>query len=245
MSRTTPYKRKANGKGKSPAKKGRWTNYTTTSLQSPLSLGVEKKFIDYEYDNTISGALAGSEADPTTALALNATAVGDDLTNRNGRLITLKSVHVRGYVNFGEGTSNTDIIPEEDVKVVLLMDTQTNGAQFNAEDVFVDPTDNDLDGFTLRNLRYQKRFKVLATQIVCSGPRTAVQDSASPGLITTGRAVKRFEMDYEFKRPVQTEYTAATAVVASILTNSLHMLAVATPNSTATLRYFSRVRFVG
>lgn len=233
-------------------------------------LGIEKKYIDYEYNAAISNAVAGSEADPATALALNSIAQGDGPTDRDGRQVTLKSVHLRGMIR-----TNADIVDPDTatgaangfvVKLVLLLDTQTNGAQFNAEDVFVEPSNGTLASFTFRELQHQKRFRVLKDLMLTVPAATATRiagqsENNSPttpnnfdtsAVLVPARMVP-FEMNHEFKgvgkNELKTIYTGNTATVASISDNSLHLMAVkvdeASGASAYILSYVSRVRFVG
>lgn len=197
-------------------------------------IGIEKKFVDYEYEATVASTLAGSEADPTE-LAISAIAQGDGQSNRDGRRCVLRSVHVKGFLAFAPSGATS----HGPCRIVVLLDTQTNGAQFNAEDVFVDPTDTSHDAITFRNLQYQKRFRVLGE---------FSYDLNSPGGGATPMTVsKSFQLHKEFKSGIPVEHTGTTAAVASISDNSIHVLAVCGTGVAAqvTLRYYSRVRFVG
>jgi len=230
-------------------------------------LGIEKKYIDNEFALQLGETLAGSEKDPASG-ALNAIAQGDGPSDRDGRQVTLKSVHIRGQIKVpslafdpsAPGAQGTGF----SVKFVLLLDTQTNGAQFNAEDVFVDPTDVDLDAFTFRNLQYQKRFRVLKDLMIPVPPATMspaayTSENNTPttenngditAIVAAGRSVP-FEVNHEFKgtgrNELQTIYTGNAANVSTISDNSLHVMALVseTLGVTAVLQYVSRVRFVG
>lgn len=208
-------------------------------------LGMEKKYIDYEYDGAVVATVASSESDPATALALNAIAQGDGASNRDGRQAVMKSVQVTGML-IREAVATGDVEAQGDqyVRLVLLEDTQTNGAQFNAEDVFVDPTDTDLDPFTFRNLEYAKRFRILKDESFIIPASGSAGDPTAAG---TGAAIKKFKWSVPLNRPVN--YSGTTAAVASITDYSYHVMAVKAAitggASDVSLKYVSRVRFVG
>ncbi len=83
-----PVKRsRSNGYGTYSPKKGRSVGKYSRRPKAPVPamLGIEKKFLDMEYDAVITATLAGSEADPATLLGLTSIAQGDGESNRDGR----------------------------------------------------------------------------------------------------------------------------------------------------------------
>lgn len=233
-----PSKRRSTSKRGSSA--GRTLAQKVMSLERVL--GVEKKFIDYEYDAVIVETVAGSEADPATALSLTATAQGDGESNRDGRQVRLLSCHLRGEVQFDPLDQATPGLAQC-VRILVVLDKQTNGAQFNAEDVLADPANADLDVHAFRNLQYTQRFRVLKDFTVRQPAFTAVWDSDST--LKAGAQVP-FKCNIDLGNMPVT-YTGTSAAIASIADNSIHVLAIASTTSTgsATLKYISRVRFVG
>lgn len=191
------------------------------------ALGVEKKFVEYSVgENDISQTLVGSEIDPATALTISGVAIGDGARNRDGRTITLKSVHVHGIIT--SYTPNDRI-----VRVVLVRDKQTNGAQFNAEDVLLPTTGtNDVNAF--RNLDFIKRFDVLKDLTIVVNT-----NHAQAGAIST---MRHFKIDVPLN--VEVDHRGGTDSVTDITDNSLHLLAVTNGND-MTYKYVARTRFVG
>lgn len=198
----------------------------------------ELKFIDYEYDGAVVATVAGSESDPATALALNSIAQGDGDSNRDGRQAFVKSIYLRGQIEWAAATSANTLTPTPFVRVLVLQDVQTNGAQFNAEDCLVDPTDADLDVCAVRNLKFPKRFKILMDQTFACPVRTVVFDADS-----IEQAATTTPWEFYKKLNFSTTYTDTTAVVGSIQDKSLHVVAIRANNGAAQLRYISRVRF--
>lgn len=208
--------------------------------------GLEKKFVDYEVTKgNMADTVASSEVDPTTVNCLNAIAQGDGESQRDGRRCTLTSVHVQGYVRFKSDVLSGGTPDIGRVRLALVLDTQTNGAQFNAEDVFIEPTDGTLATCTFRNLQYQKRFRVLASKVV--DLRSQAGAGPDAGFLYWSPDIASFEFHKEFKSGLQVNHSGTTASVASITDNSLHMIAILDggSNADASLSYVSRVRFIG
>ena len=106
-------------------------------------LGLEKKFFDTAVAMVALTAptdAAGGEIDPTAlpgaVACLNAMAQGDGEQNRDGKKVVLKSVQVKGFVQKLGGELAAGPDSGTKVFVALVLDTQTNGAQLNSEDVF-------------------------------------------------------------------------------------------------------------
>jgi len=216
-------------------------------------LGKELKFVDYEVtQDAIQRTVAGSEVDPASSvLCLNATAQGDTESNRDGRRQFTHSIVIKGILTWNykpSGGSGIAFADMGDVKVALVLDTQTNGAQLNAEDVFKDPTSVYLDSVMMRNLQYTSRFRVL--KIMTLRPPNFGGGGAGNGTTdgtVEGSFSKQFSCYYNFKKPLMTTYTNTTAVIANIADNSLHLIAIASDGGQSdldsTISYISRCRF--
>jgi len=215
-------------------------------------LGKELKFIDYEVSSqAIVATVAGSEVDPGSSVnCLNATAQGDGQTNRDGRRQFTHSIMIKGFISFTHAYdtgSTADFFPDGFVKLALVLDKQTNGAQLNAEDVFVDPTATTLDAVLVRNLQYTSRFSVL--KIITVRVPQFGGGAAGNGTTTNSQSEKisvPFSCYYNFKTPLVTTYTNTTAVVANIADHSLHLLAIRSSigsDAGRDLFYYSRCRF--
>lgn len=204
-------------------------------------LGLEKKFKDFEYDAVISASIAGSEADPATALSLTAIEQGDGEQQREGRKCTVQSVQMRGKVVFVSADSTT-IATGGFVRLLLVQDKQSNAAQFNAEDVLVDPTDTDLDSVTPRNLQYTQRFKVLVDKTIRCPQKPAVFDADS---VLSGQWEVPFSIYKKINILQNFNGTANPPTIAQQIDNSVHLIAISSNGTQNLLRYFSRVRFMG
>lgn len=218
---------------RTPARRPKGTNARTGGF-----LGIENKFIDYSFSGDVVGTNDSAEVDPATANSLSAMAIGDGESNRDGRKAVLTSIHVKGSMEYKAETNET-VMPSARVAfIALLMDTQTNGAQFNSEDVYLPATNVE---FAWRNLQFTKRFKVIRTQqFVFDAPNAAFEGVST---FATGGMMQTFQWDVPLQTAVQ--MGGSTAVVANIIDNSIHMLAFASNGNVFSLKYESRCRFIG
>lgn len=194
-------------------------------------LGIETKFLD----SAISGieiptTFATAVLDPT-ANSLCAIAQGDGESNRDGRQVTLKSLHVKGNIKH-LGTDGST------VRILIVQDTQTNGAQMNGKDLILDTTDTSARPFGFRNLEKVSRFKVLYDQTFSMN-----QTPLYNGTTILGSSTRFFKTNITLPA-VKVNYKATTASVSSITDNSFHILAVSSDVNDA-LEYNCRVRFMG
>lgn len=219
----------------------RYRNYRTGGY-----IGIEKKF----YDTSQSVALAaptdcsGGEVDPTTINCLSAPPIGDDEKSRDGRKIVAKYLQIKGEVvqpalaNQVAGTASLRVF------VACVLDTQTNGAQMNSEDCFTNP--NATAGRAadpLRKLEYAERFKILKSEVFVLEPAWAAWDGTNIEVAGTSKA---FDWYIPLKNLKITFNGGTTAVIGSVMDNSIHMIAFATSATNGpTINYNARMRFVG
>lgn len=204
----------------------------------------EKKFATFEYDGSVPATIAGSEASPPTEGSLTSIAAGDGPTNRDGRHVEVVGIYIRGYILFGADPASAGQPLGDHVRLLVVLDEQTNGAALNAEDVLAETADTDLDSLAFRNLEYTGRFRVLK-DITIRRPYMAMTGTvATPSYAASGVTVP-FKINLPMaKKPLKINYTSTTAVIANCVDNSIHMIAIAV-RSTNTLRYVCRTRFVG
>lgn len=203
-------------------------------------LGIERKFLDAtKTASAIVADASGAEQDPATLNCLNGIDQGDGESQRDGRKYVIKDCLVRGVVELSPVTDQADAETARVVRLLLIHDTQTNGAQFNGEDVLVD--NNAISVWSPRNLQYSSRFKVLRDEMVTLDWTNSHTDGTNTG--TIGGQAKPFSWYFKnLNIPVTCSGTGAT--VSAITDNSLHIMALADATG-ATLTYHSRIRFVG
>lgn len=202
-------------------------------------LGAELKFLDSARANvSLTSAIAGSEIDNATALCLNGIIQGTGQSERDGRQYIMKSIQVNGIVFVPVANDKADAPPNSSVRILLIMDKQTNGVQFSAENVLDATIADNANAF--RKLEFSRRFDILAEKRLNLDRTTSHNDAVATGSYT-GQC-KAFS--FYKKLDVKVNCTATAATVASISDNSLHLMAI-TQNGDATITWSSRLRFVG
>lgn len=201
-------------------------------------LGVEMKNCDNTYYDTIVATTASAEADPTAPKScLNAIALGDAATERDGRKVLLKSLQLRGSVMRDGAAAQSAFADGGQYRVVVVLDKQTNKAQLNSEDVFLAATNVE---HAFRNLQYASRFRVLKDVTFNLDAIAAGTDGANT-FATVGQS-RSFNWYLPLAIPVT--FSGDDAEIASISDNSLHVVCFGS-DTKGILKYESRVRYVG
>lgn len=251
--RRNPKKRKAfTQKASSYPKRRKYGNTRKMSnYRTGGYLGIEFKYYDLGVTSATVASPAsdcsGGEQDPATVNCLNAMAIGDEATERIGKQISMTHLQIAGTVERAENSNTAINLPPAsgECTVVLLLDTQANGATFNSEDVYKNLVGNaEGNACLLRNLEYSKRFKVIKKRVFSLDYKsiTAYDDSGTPKLDFAGVSVP-FEWNIDLKG-LKTDYKGSTAGIGNVLNNALHVMALATTTGFK-LSYASRLRFVG
>ncbi len=232
-------KRRRSAKARSTSTKRRRKRKPRSNARTGGFLGMERKFFDVELNADQFSTTWATEEPATTNLS--AVAQGDGESNRDGRKYVIQSIHIKGVL--GAAVQESQTTPPSDIfaRLVLVVDTQTNGAQLTATDVMDGGQTNDVLSF--RNLQFTKRFKVIWDRtFVIKRPNTnegAANLFASASVVTGS-----FKINHAFKGGLSVTMSGTTADIANVTDNSIHMIAVA--DSTAGLiSYQSRIRFVG
>lgn len=195
-------------------------------------LGIETKFVDQSADAAVVTTLAGAENDPAT-LNLSAIAQGVGESQRDGRKCTIVRLHVKGDLH---AVATTTLSTTNIVRILIVQDTQTNGAQLKSEDVLTAVT-HAYHAFP--NLKFSKRFKICKDHTFMMRPTIAAGESSSKG---TGPFTSRFDWTFKMNMPVI--HSGTGDGIANVTDNSLHLIAIGS-DSGAVLSYESRIRFVG
>lgn len=203
-------------------------------------VGVEYKYIDLNRGGlAIPNTWVGGEMDPAVALCLNACVQGTDVSDRDGSKIVLKRIDISGQVYRAAAAAVAAGRAASYITVALVLDTQTNGAQLNAEDVY---STNGVDAYARRVIEYSQRFKVLWKGSFILQDDMSWNDAAATAGV--GGVARKFEIHKKMDLPVQYITGAGAGTIADIRDNSLHMIAAST-GALDLIEYNSRVRFVG
>lgn len=213
-------------KKKSPPKyygKHRWSNYGRGLGQLANDVSMLKGLVNTEFKYLDTSA-APTTNNTGTFVLLNGLQKGDDVNNRDGRSIRIKSLEHRLFLQ--HNSSSTDSM----VRVILFIDKQPNGAAPSSGSVLI-------SGNTItspRNLEWRKRFVILSD-------KTYVL-STDGGKYYVAPKAKYLDLD------MHTAYSTTDAgTVTDILSNALYMYVLgATQDLTnyPTISYYNRIRFV-
>jgi len=234
-----------------PYKMRRARNIGLKNARTGGLLGIETKFLDTaRVGGTILAPanMAGAELDPTgtgCTGCLSAPAQGDTASSRDGFKIAMKSIQVEGVVAIPVQVNQSGADYMGTYFVALVLDTQTNGAQLNSEDVFTNPgADTSLASSPLRNMSYVERFKVLKTKRLRISPLAVTFDGTN---IEQEGAYLPFKFFVKLGGlPVKFTAGSTTADVAGVVDNSLHIIAYATDVTLGpVISYNARLRFIG
>lgn len=212
-------------------------------------LGLELKFLDTAWDqvtmNQSSDGSAG-ELQPSTGCTncISVPAQGDGESQRDGRKYTIKSVYFSGAIDVGALSDQADVAEIGGYYFALVLDTQTNGAAINSEDVFINPSTQTVAMLPqpLRNLQNSKRFRILDSKYVRAGGAYSGTDgintlSLSPQIKPT--------VTLSWKGNLVCDSIGTTANVSSASDNSLHIIAFKSDGNVTSFSGKCRVRFMG
>ncbi len=202
-------------------------------------LGIERKFFDVQQTATAL-SLEWATSEPATT-NLTAVAQGDGESERDGRKYVIDSIHIKGFIETAALESQPGPIPDIIVRICLVWDQQTNGAQLTATDVMVAGRSDPTQSF--RNLQFTKRFIVLWDKTF-----KIVRDNINEGAVNLfAAAVTRsypFKINKTFGAGMQVTMSGTTANIANVVDNSIHLIAAAS-DVQALLSYQCRIRFKG
>lgn len=216
------------------------------ALRQSAAFTQELKYFDAGVFGTAIAAsttMAGLENDPDTANMLGAIAQGDGANNREGRQTLIKSVFVNGHVLIPIRSDQTDMPVGQTFFIALILDTQTNGAQFNSEDVYVNTgSDAQLAVHPMRELENTKRFRVVDSVTLVTPQLSAFNDGAATASVSGVHIPFKLSWSGNLKQ----HWTSGTGAVTACSDNSFHVLAACTTTAgTPVIYYQSRVRFLG
>lgn len=203
-------------------------------------IGQELNYYDSEVNTFTVGTTwtTAVTAGATDSDALNTPQQGDGETQRTGRNINQKSIMVRGEIEIPNVEGSNSTIGDTTVTCLLVLDQQTNGAQFEGNDLMLSNANPDSLGF--RNLEFTTRFKILKRKVIYMKPNFVNEGAVQ--LFANGPAIKEFSMYYKFPQGLKTQYCGTTQAIANIVDNSLHFIMIAN-GATTTATYNARLRF--
>lgn len=155
---------------------------------------------------------------------------GSGESERGGRKITLKSIHIR-YVAKIPATA-TSTLTDDGLRLVVFLDRQANGATATVTDIL------ETAGYlSYNNLSNKSRFRVLYDEY------TDISATSGAGNGTTnlyGEHAVTKQWHYRCNIPI--EFSSTTGAISEIRSNNVGVLVIS-DNGTIQAKWTSRVRF--
>lgn len=158
---------------------------------------------------------------------------GDTLNNRDGAVIQVKSLQLRGTLTYAPAAAATSAA---NAYIYVVQDRQANGAVPGITDIL---TSNDMS-VALGNVPNQYRFKILK--------RIVFTLQSQAGVTTAYNNVKaQFDEYIKFPMPLELRYTASAGAITDLASNNIFLLAGsdAGQDDTITVLGTARLRFTG
>ncbi len=174
--------------------------------------GPELKFHDLDIDDAVVAAAGSIAEDSCVTIAQDTTE-----STRVGRKCTIRSINWRFAVSLpataAAGTGGTD-----EVRVILYLDKQCNGATAAVTDVL-----ESADFQSFNNLANKSRFRVLMDRAYVMKPPAAAGDG------TTNDFNADLMTDAFFKKvaiPIEYDNTATTGAITTVRSNNIGVITI-------------------
>lgn len=179
-----------------------------------IKKGIERKLIQTVETNSNIGST------PTRTLISGVTR-GDSAVERDGSQITMVNIRFKALLKKHASATNTN------VRLMLVQDSQTNGANFATADLLSDTSADDCLVST-RNLDNMKRFRVLMDRLY------HLNDTSPSAYITYYKDLK-----------IKCRYSGNAGTIADINDNSIFLVEMSDEaTNTPTITYHCNIRFV-
>lgn len=192
----------------------------------------EKKFYDQRQVLTAMGS-GGEPAKARTTTMVNIPQ-GTSASQRIGRSLTVKSIHIRGHFVSAVGA------PYDMFRLIVFLDQQCNGAVAQYTDLLEVGVDNaNIDCTSFLNLSNSKRFKILRD--FHGGNNSGIWNSTAADF---GTQFVSFNENINVDIPI--EYSSTTGAIAEIKSNNIGMFFIGYRGSgtgAGSVQYYFRVRY--
>jgi len=207
-----------------------------------MPMPTETKYFDTAFQQTVASAAdwTGTEvpctayiqSDGTTVgaytdAALVPSAIGAGYGQVGGNKYYLQRMRVRGQLAPATISDQADVQVATTTRVLLICDTQPNGAQAQGEEVFTDMGSAAHNNFSFLAMAGGAggRFQVLKDKVFIQQPAVVQTDGASTGsFVRTGNTFK-FNVSFKKRRQLVLKANSAVPTVASLSNMNFFLLA--------------------
>lgn len=195
---------------------------------------VERKFLD-----AARSLVTVAETGTMLINSHNVVPQGNTQSERIGRKITIKALHVKGHYHL----NSTAIFQQADqrIRLIFAVDKQTNGAAATLSEVLsFGLASVEINAF--RNLANVSRFDILYDRVFNLPNDAVFQDSA-----TTGDTLPKswgFQFTKKMNLTIEYDASATTGVIATQRTNNIFAFAIAeNADNLPSVEYIFRIRY--
>ncbi len=213
----------------------RKSTYTTTRLSKRrriTSYGTQEvKFLDTTINDaavTMTGQVSNS---------FNLIVRGDGDSERIGRKVWIKSIHVRFEYFLPQQTNQADIGVGDQLRIMMIQDKQANGAPSTVLNILETAVKE-----SYRNLANSSRYRVFYDRNVVLNRRVAVTDGTNTS--TSPTVIGHFEK-YTRINTVPIEFDGATGALSEIRSNNFFMLFISQVGVIGVQNSLVRIRYNG
>lgn len=157
---------------------------------------------------------------------------GTGPSDRVGEMIFIKSLHLKGYlVNVPQ--AGTPQAAHNIVRLVVVLDKQTNGVQANYSDVF---DQNALQ--TYRKIENTERFSILADKTI-----TFQATGSNPTPAFWPEQTRFIQYNKSFSTPIPIKFAGVAGTISELKTNNIFVMAIGNnAGSNTVCSFYGRTR---
>lgn len=196
------------------------TVFAQTVAKNADWTGTEVPCVNYiQSDGTTVGAYTDS--------ALIPSAIGTGYGQVNGNKYYLKKLRIKGMVNSSPASDQADMIASTNVRVVVVEDTQPQGAQAQGESIFTDLGTVEQCHFSFLAMAAGSggRFRILKDKTYQLQPAASGTDGTNTNSCVRNGVQFKFNINFAKPRQVILKANSSTPTVASLSNHNIFILA--------------------
>jgi len=223
-----------------------------------MSMG-EMKYFDTALDLTPITACTttwpNNVRDPTSTINLGDAAVANPnclfcpkvsaaLNGRVGRNVKVMKIKISGHINVAPQAGQTGSDASAVIRMLLVIDQQTNSSQMNAAQLLNDALSADNTIHSYQNPNNFGRFRVLKDKRVTLSDLNMVGSPTTADVTQAGKVIP-FKFSHRFAQPLLVHFNATNGgTIADIVDNSFHFIIGTSSSAYApNVTYYSRVSY--
>ncbi len=243
--RAPPWRRQRSGAWR--GRTGRMGYRTVARTRGWAGARSEMKYFDTTKPLTVLVAAttwAGTELDPGTFDTFCVPVKGTGINERIGRQIEIHKIKINAHFFVGAQANQTATDSAALVRLALYLDTQTNSAQAQGEQVFEDVGTASISNncMAFQSLDTLGRFRMLKDKrFVMQNPNLAYDGTN----MEQNGLIRSMKINHTFRNPIKVHFNETNGgTVADIVDNSLHLIAATTNTGLAvSIIYEARVSY--